>query len=229
MAKVILKRKVIALRKEGKSYGDIRKILKVSKGSLSVWLKDIPLTEDQKFALKDRRKRAVETYRKTMRLKRSRRNSGYYLDQIRKWVPLSEREVFIAGLFLYLGEGNKASRNTVGITNTDPSVVKFALYWIINSLKVSKDKVRIQLHLYNDMDIEKEINFWLTELKMKRSYMVKPYIKKSLRMDIDQKGYGHGTCGLVVHNTVIKENILMAIRAITDNYSINPSKFDIIL
>ncbi len=228
MAKLILKREVIELRKQGKSYSDIRKIVKVSKSSLSLWLKDVLLTDDQKIALKDRRKRAVETYRKTMKLKRLRRNSSYYLNQINKWIPLSDREVFIAGLFLYLGEGNKVSRSSVGITNTDSSVVKFALYWIINSLEVPKEKIRIQLHLYNDMNIETEIKFWLNELKMNRSCLVKPYIKKSFRTSLDQKGYGHGTCGLFVHNTVIKENVLMAIRAITDNYSINPNKFDII-
>ncbi len=228
MTKLLLKREVTKLRKQGKSYSDIRKIIKVSKGSLSLWLKDVPLTDSQKNALKDRRKRAVETYRKTMSLKRLRRNSEYYINQIAKWIPLSDREVFVAGLFLYLGEGNKVSRSSIGITNTDPSVVKFALYWIINSLKVPRDKIRIQLHLYNDMDIEKEINFWLDQLKMKRSCIVKPYIKKSFRTSLDQKGYGHGTCGLFVHNTVIKENVLMAIRAITDKYSINPIKFDII-
>lgn len=228
MTKILLKRKVVELRKQGKSYSDILKIIKVSKSSLSLWLKDVPLTNDQKLGLVDRRKRAVETYRKTMKLKRLRRNSSYYVNQINKWIPLTDREVFIAGLFLYLGEGNKVSRNSIGITNTDPSVVKFALYWIINSLEVPKDKIRVQLHLYNDMDIEKEINFWLTELKMDKSCLVKPYIKKSFRTSLDQKGFGHGTCSLVVHNTVIKENILMAIRAITDNYSINPAKFDII-
>ncbi|MEK7168440.1 MAG: hypothetical protein AAB778_00335, partial [Patescibacteria group bacterium] len=138
MAKLILKREVIELRKQGKSYSDIRKIVKVSKSSLSLWLKDVLLTDDQKIALKDRRKRAVETYRKTMKLKRLRRNSSYYLNQINKWIPLSDREVFIAGLFLYLGEGNKVSRSSVGIPNTDSSVVKFALYWFINSLEVTK-------------------------------------------------------------------------------------------
>ena len=37
----------------------------------------------------------------------------------------------------------------------------------------------------------------------------KPYIKKTNRSDIDQKGFGHGTCALFVHNTVLKENVLM--------------------
>jgi hypothetical protein len=228
MAKVLEKRKVIELRLQGKSYSEIKKIVNVSKSSLSLWLKNVPLTEEQILGLKKKKERAVERYRETMKLKRMRRSSCYYVNQINKWIPLSDREIFIAGLFLYLGEGNKVSRNSVGITNTDPSVIKFALYWIINSLKVPKEKVRVQLHLYNDMNFEKESNFWLRELQMEKSCLTKPYIKKSFKTSLDQKGFGHGTCGLFVHKTIIKENILLAIRAITDNYSINPIKFDII-
>lgn len=228
MAKIIERRKVIELRLQGKSYSEIKKIVNVSKSSLSLWLRNVPLTEDQILGLKEKKERAIERYIETMKLKRLKRSSLYYKDQVKKWIPLSDREVFVAGLFLYLGEGNKASRNSIGITNTDPSVIKFALYWIINSLKVPREKICISLHLYSDMDVEKESNYWLKELQMDRSFLRKPYIKKSFKTGLDQKGYGHGTCGIFVHNTVIKENILMAMRAIIDNYSINPTKFDII-
>jgi transposase len=44
MTKLLVKRKVVELRKQGKSYSDILKIIKVSKSSLSLWLKDVPLT-----------------------------------------------------------------------------------------------------------------------------------------------------------------------------------------
>lgn len=228
MAKFRERRLARALRKEGKSYRQIREVVKVSKSSLSLWLRDVPLTEVQIQGLKKIRQRAVERYRETMRLKRLRRVSGYYKDQAEKLLPVTERELFIAGAFLYLGEGNKVSRGSVGITNTDPSVIKFALYWIINCLKIPVEKIRVQLHLYDDMDIKAETDFWFKELKVPENCLMKPYIKKSTRGEIDQKGFGHGTCGLWVHNTVLKENLMMSIRVITDNYSVNPHKFDII-
>lgn len=220
MTKLLLKREVVKLRKQGKSYSDIRKLVKVSKGSLNLWLRDIELTNEQKLALRDRRKKAVETYRATMKLKHQKRLDNYYLNQSQKLLPLSDKELMIAGLFLYSGEGNKVSRCSLNITNTDPSVIKFALYWIINSLKVNIDDIRIKLHLYSDMDIEESTNYWVKELKIDKNLFRKPYIKKTVRSDIDQKGYGHGTCGIWVHNTVLKENILMAIKAITDKYRV---------
>lgn len=228
MAKFKERRLAIYLRKQGKSYSQIRELVKVSKSSLSLWLRNVPLTEKQILGLKEIKMRAVERYRETMRIKRAKRISGYYLDQCRKWLPLSNRELNIAGLFLYLGEGGKMSRNTVGICNTDPSVMKFVLFWLVNGLKIPKNKIRLNLHLYSDMDISAEEGFWLTQLGLNKSSLNKPYIKRSFKKDIDQKGFGHGTCNLQVHNTVLKENILMAIRAITDNYSVNPLKFDII-
>ena len=222
MTKLVERRKVIELRLQGKSYSEIKRIINVSKSSLSLWLRNVPLTEEQISDLKEKKEQSIERYRETMKLKRLKRSSLYYKNQVKKWIPLSDREVFIAGLFLYLGEGNKANRNSIGITNTDPSVIKFALYWIINSLKVPREKICISLHLYGDMDVERESDYWLKELQMEKSCLRNPYIKKSLRANLDQKGYGHGTCGLFVYNTVVKENILMAMRAITDNYSINP-------
>lgn len=228
MTKIIEKRKVIELRKQGKSYSEIRKEIKVSKSSLSLWLRNVPLTKKQIIGLKGKKEKAVERYRNTMRLKREKRTSKYYLNQRTTWLPLSTRELNIAGLFLYLGEGGKTSRNSVGISNTDPSVMKFALYWMVHSLKVPKEKIRLNLHLYSDMNINVETNYWLKQLNLDKLQLNKPYIKKSFRKDVDQKGFGHGTCSLQVHNTILKENILMAIRAITDKYSVNPVKFDII-
>ncbi len=62
------------------------------------------------------------------------------------------------------------------------------------------------------------IDYWSRELNINKIFFSKPYIKKSKKSDIDQKGFGHGTCGLRVYDTVMKENILMAIRAIGDSF-----------
>jgi hypothetical protein len=220
MTKLLIKRQVVDLRKQGKSYSDILKVIKVSKSSLSLWLKDVPLTSKQKLNLADRRKRAVETYRTTMKLKHQNKLESYYNSQAKKLLPLSDKELMIAGLFLYSGEGNKVSRGSLNITNTDPSVVKFSIYWITKSLKVDINKVHIKLHLYSDMDVEESTKYWVKELKIDKKLFRKPYIKKTKRADIDQKGYGHGTCGIWVYDTILKENVMMAIKVITDKYKI---------
>lgn len=210
--------RALDLRKLGKSYSQIKKELNVSKSTLSVWLRKFPLSKEQIDKLRGKSEVRIEKYRQTMQRKREARLIQYYTEEKKKWLPLTRREVFIAGLFLYWGEGSKAVRHIVSINNTDPSVLKFALYWMRTALQIPKEKIQVYLHLYDDMDIVTEIDFWSKELDMPKKLFAKPYIKKSKRADLTQKGFGHGTCGVRANNTVIKERILMAIKAIADCY-----------
>lgn len=218
MTKFIEKRRVVELRRQGKSYSEIRKIIKVSKSSLSLWLKDIVLTDEQVSGLKTKKVQAVERYKASMKEKRKVRLDQYYKDQLKRWMPLSNREMFLAGLFLYWGEGNKVSNNVISIANTDPDVIKFTILWFKKCLGFSEDKIHIRLHLYNDMNIKLETDYWSKVLNIKSSQFSKPYIKKSMVGQVNQKGFGHGTCTVSVFKTVEKENIMMAIRAISDYY-----------
>lgn len=225
MARFKERRQAFQLRKQGKSYSQIKKELGLSKSTLSLWLRNYPLSKEQIDALRGKSPQRIEKYRQTMQRKREKRLSIFYKEEKKKWLPLSSKELFIAGLFLYWGEGNKVQRSTVSINNTDPSVIKFALYWMIKGLSVPRENITVFLHLYNDMDIEKEINYWSEELKMDKNRFTKPYIKKSRRTDLDQKGYGHGTCGIRVNKTEYKERILMAIKAIGEHYGEKVKEF----
>ena len=70
MTKINEKRKVIELRKEGKTYSEIRKMVKVSKSTLSLWLKTYPLSGKQLERVKKIKYRAIEKFRETMKIKR---------------------------------------------------------------------------------------------------------------------------------------------------------------
>lgn len=216
MTKFLERTKAIELRRKGKSYSEIKRIMEVSKSSLSLWLRDVPLTSDQIKRIKGDKEKAIERFIEAMRFKREKRLSSYYEKQRKTWLPLSDRELFLAGLFLYWGEGNKASRHTISISNTDPTMLVFSLIWMIKSLNIPKGSIKASLQLYSDMDIEKAINYWSCILGIPRSQFNKSYIKKSTRSSIDQKGFGYGTCTLFAQNTVIKENLLMAIKSIAD-------------
>jgi predicted transcriptional regulator len=58
MMKSRLRLEARRLREEGKSVKEIQTMLGVSKASVSVWVRDIELTEAQKLALKDRQHRS---------------------------------------------------------------------------------------------------------------------------------------------------------------------------
>ncbi len=218
MAKFKEHQQALELRKQGKSYSQIKSELNLSKSTLSLWLRKYPLSREQINLLRGKSEVRIEKYRQTMQKKRDQRLAQYYREEKKKWLPLSLRELFLAGLFLYWGEGAKTVRHIVSINNTDPDVLKFALYWMRVALKIPKDKIQVYLHLYSDMKIDREIDFWSKALNMPKNLFSRPYIKKSTREGLTQKGFGHGTCGIRANNTVIKERILMSIQAMADEY-----------
>lgn len=218
MAKFREHQLALKLRNQGKSYSQIKKEICVSKSTLSLWLRKFPLSREQINLLRAHSEIRIEKYRQTMQAKREKRLNIYYNEEKTRLLPLSQKELLVAGLFLYWGEGAKTVRHIVSINNTDPDVLKFALYWMRIALHIPKEKIQVFLHLYDDMNIDREISFWSRELNISKKYFARPYIKKSKRVGLTQKGFGHGTCGIRTNNTVIKERILMAMKAIADYY-----------
>ena len=152
MARIIDRQKTIELRKQGKTYSQIKKELGVSKSTLSDWLSKYPLTEKQLKFLKQNRKNSRQlAIEKTIIVKRNKREmriKSIYEEQRKYWVSLSQKELELAGIFLYWGEGNKRLDGPVFLNNTDPKVMKFALHWFMRGLSIPQEKIKVDLHLY---------------------------------------------------------------------------------
>lgn len=218
MTRLLLKRSALKLRRLGKSYSQIKCELGVSKSTLSEWLRTFPLSKEQIDSLRGKSEIRIEKYRQTMRKKREARFDKWYKQEQSWLLPVTKKEHYLLGLFLYWGEGQKASRYTVGLNNTDPSMILFFLYWLEHALNINRDIIRVNVHLYEDMDIEESLNFWSKTLNISRKQFTRPYIKKSKRIDLDQKGYGHGTCGLYVYDARLKERVIAGIEVLKDYY-----------
>jgi predicted transcriptional regulator len=213
------RRKAIILRREGKTYSEIRKTLHIPKSTLSDWLKGYLLNPNELKRLKKNirhsRDIATEKIRETKQRKKDIRIMKILKEEKQKLLPLNLRELYIAGLLLYLGEGNKGDNSTVSLNNTDPSVVKLYCFWLTQALHIQQIRLRVALHLYKDMDINQSIKYWSNYLAIPKEQFLKPYIKDSNRKDIDQKGFGHGTCGIYIYDRVIKLRVLAGMNAIT--------------
>ena len=212
--------KELDLRKREYSYNQIKKILKISKSTLSCWLRDYPLSKKRIRELRDCNEQRIEKYRETMRRKREKRLKNLYQEQKKLILPVSKKELYLAGLFLYWGEGAKYQQSKLIISNTDPSVIKFFIFWLHKALGVAKNKIKVSLQLYSDMNIKKEMSYWSTVLKIPLSQFNKPYVKMTTSKRINHKGgFGHGTCNVKIGDARLTEKILMAIKAISDKYN----------
>ena len=215
-----LKAKAIKLRLEKQlGYGAIRKQVPVAKSTLSAWLRHFPLSRDRISELKKEGwsnfQIKAERFRATMREKRERGDKEEYEKYLKYFnKKVSRQSFFASGLMLYLAEGAKTNYYTVSIANTDSRILKFFIKWLHDFFDIPKERLKAQLHLYPNMDIEKEKKFWKNELSFEDSQFYKPYMSKYKQASfLYKESFRHGTCSITYCNTIIKRKIMMAIKA----------------
>jgi len=217
MSNIILREKALRLRKENKSYSQIKKELGVPKSTLSYWLKDYPLSREVINRLRATNEVRIEKFRQTMQRKRQNRLNKIYNDEKINILPLSKKDILVAGLALYWGEGSKADWYKIALTNTNPQVLKFFLFWLKRIYKINRSDVKVALHLYNDMNIRNKILFWSKTLQIPVNRFIKPYIKSTSSQRINHKGaFGHGTCTIMINNVELKQKIMMQLKLLTE-------------
>jgi hypothetical protein len=217
MARFKDRHKAIQMRLDGKTYTYIKERVSASKSTLSLWLRDIELTKKQLDKIKkDKISKRVESYIQTTKDRRKRIFNKSCIEERDKLYPLSTRDYFIAGLFLYLGEGSKTDWWRISISNSNPDVIRFSMFWLTKILCLDKKRLKIQLHLYNDMNIEKELKFWRKVTGLPKKQFISPYIKISSSARINHKGFGHGTCNVYGWDVKLKHQILAGIKIILD-------------
>jgi Helix-turn-helix len=197
-------------QEQGLSIKQIEKLLGVARSSVSLWVRDIELSEMQREALADKaqRKRGasrVAHFRaKRLRYQRGGRAAARHGDFFHA-----------AGCMLYWAEGSKG-RNTAALTNSDPEVLRFFMAFLREYFSVPDHKVRVRCHLFPDhaerqRDVE-QFRLDLLELPsecLTRS-AVNVYSKYSQRKRINRLPYG--TCRVAVHDTAILQHIYGAIQ-----------------
>ena len=216
--------KALELRIEKQlGYRTIAKQLSVSKSTLSRWLKDVPLSEKRILQLRregwSRGEASRERFRNTMRAKRQKREQEIYNEQLKKFKIITQQSVFVAGLMLYLAEGDKKDPYHIGLANTDPEVIEFFLWWLYKFSNVNKEDVKLQLHLYSSMNIEREQKFWMgvTNLSHKHFYkhQIRPLRPSSFSY---RESFRHGTCKIYVYGFKKTAELMLSIKAFLATY-----------
>src|SRR3989344_8755115 len=176
----LLKNQAQSLRKTGKSYGDIASKLAVPKSTLSLWLRDFPLSQEQKTKLYTKQIQILTLGPNSQRQRRIREINAI-LEKAKGEIqfPLSDQTLLLMGAALYWGEGSKG--NKMQVTNSDPALILFTIRWIEKVFGISSRELKAKLNIYpqqNELLIKK---FWssLTGIPIKnfgKSY-VKPFSK----------------------------------------------------
>lgn len=136
MAKSKERLAAVILRRKGASIKEIAKILNVSRGSVSVWCKEVKLTEKQIEKLREKQIAAGHKGR----LMGVEANKQKKLSEVSKQLVeakklvgrLSARDRLMLGIGLYWGEGVKVDTSATALVNSSPDILLFAKEWFLN-------------------------------------------------------------------------------------------------
>ncbi len=199
------KLKAIELRREGLSYSEINSSINVSKSTLSNWLKDIELTDEQRVRLS--RLQATAYLGAKIIQARSLAHHKEIRESAQKEVPnLLNNRLFIAGLMLSWAEGDKRS-GEVQFSNSAPEMIKLMMKWFREFCKVPESKFRIGLFLHSLHVRDNCLEFWSKITGLSTGQFNKPYIKPTIFSNRKNKLY-EGTCVIRVHSRDLMSKIL---------------------
>lgn len=158
------------LRADGFSIPEIAEQLKVSKGSVSVWVKDIELAPEQRKILLAKSGGILGNQALA---KKSREKRLLSQEQGRK----KTSELWKMGCVMYWAEGAKA-KNVVSFSNTDPYMLKFFVGFLEKELDIKKDQFRPQINVYleDEREIDGITTYWSELLEIPKEGFIKPQI-----------------------------------------------------
>lgn len=146
------------LRSFGFSLPEISKKLNIGQGTVWRHIQGIKILDKYKKVWSEKRKPSIR--RKMLAV-----NSANAKAQ-RVITNLSIKEKLLVLASLYWAEGAKIDFN---LTNSDPALVRVFIQSLKDVLKIPNSRLKLNIRIYEDLDKEKCINFWLQNTGLARS------------------------------------------------------------
>ena len=182
-AKDELRMQARELRASGRTYDEIAADLSVSKGSVSLWVRDIPRCGRLSYSeFRKRNAEGVARYwaaERPIREARLRAISDSAAAQIGE---LSERELLIAGAIAYWCEGTKSKpyrprKDSVVFINSDPVLIRLFLRFLMVT-GVTPERLICRVHIHESADVEGAQQFWRVMTGLPEDQFRAPTLKR---------------------------------------------------
>ena len=210
------------LRRAGKSYSEIESELGISKSTLSGWFTNKSWSVSVKASLNDKysskNRERIILMNKSRALKKIERDNKYLLEADLEYKKMKHNPLFIAGLMIYWGEGEKYGTGRIAIINTDAKMIKIMINFILSIFKIPKNKIRAGLFIYEDLDVISVQNYWTKVLDLPSNQFIKTHILFS-KTRPGKKKSAYGMCNIYVCSTELKLKIMRWIELFTLEYS----------
>ena len=197
--KLVERQRATSLRANGWTYTAIQEQLKVSKGTLSRWLHDIPYTPTGQ-TLTRRRLASIAAaqvlhQRKLQRVRRVQ-------DEAERSLPIIAREALhLLGIMAYWTEGSKTQDSVVAFTNTDPVLIRLVLRWWLECCGVDSRRLRLHIRVHDDVAKADAETYWGAITGIPKEQWEKTTIKESSSGGRRVRKLRHGIAAIKVCDT----------------------------
>lgn len=227
IAKIKEKDRAIALRKEGMSLRDIVKNVPVAKSTLSLWLREVHLSEPQKQRLT--RKKYDAALRGALKRKTDRIIAAEKIYQVaeKDIGSISKRELWLMGVMLYWAEGAKQKEHSVSssvkFSNSDPAMIRLFVRWLDEICSIPFDLLRFDVYIHETAKRTKQeiFHYWSQRVGIPISSFQSLYLKKGA-IKTKRKNVGEGYFGLVslkvYRSTILNRKIVGWVKGIEKFY-----------
>jgi transposase len=188
-AKPELRAQARDLREQGWSYDAIARKLRVSKSSLSLWLRDLPkpkrpypgpVPEETGMTQEEWEEHCRRRNGRYLERKQAERLDAK-LEAAAEIGGLTERELLIAGVMIYWCEGSKDKpwrRNEyMKFINSEPAMILLFLRFV-EQMGWTRDDLGFRLAIHESADVEAATRFWAELVAVPSDRFSKPTLKK---------------------------------------------------
>lgn len=210
------RKKAIKLRRLGKSYSEIRHRLGIPMPTLSDWFSRYPWSKTIKQTLNNQNQQ-----RSKVRIIRLNKVRGVHLARLYEEArreAKSEFEIlkydplFIAGVVVYWGEGDKVSKNGFRITNSDSRMILVFKKFLQTICGAESSRIRVSLLLYPDINDSICRSYWEKEIGLSNSNFTKSTVIQRRHQNRRLK---YGVCTLNFSSRYLKEKMLIWIKLLS--------------
>jgi hypothetical protein len=203
------------LRAEAWTLQEIADELDVSKSSASLWCRDVEFTPQPRNRGHSGHKPHPLHVKKLEEIERCRLEAEEIVG------ALSERDLLIYGLALYLGEGAKTEDSGFGLANTSAAVMVSFVAWMRQFFEIDEGRLRVRLYLHEGLDIDAATQYWSTLLRIPPDQFTRPYRPQPRASGEFRKSkYQYGCATVRYSDVTVHRRVMAMIDALTSRFVI---------
>lgn len=207
------KRQAFTLRKNGLSYNAISKKLGVPKSTLSEWFSELSWSKSLR---KDLTRRAfLKIYPQLQAMNEARsRQWEEWREKARKgaladFQKLRTDPLFVSGVMIYWGEGDRKPDNPVRVSNIDPQMLRIFIKFLRKCCRIPREKIKAHLTIYPDLNESECKKYWIPKIGVKPELFNKTQIILGRHKT---KKLHYGICAIEIASRQLKEKLLVWIQ-----------------